>query len=307
MRSIVISAGHGKHVPGAIGYLDEFEEAVRVVEQVTTVLEKINAEVVPFVDVVSKTQTANLHRIVDFHNSHDRDLDVSVHFNDYQTTSRPMGTECLYVTQDVLAQQVAVGIADVSGLQNRGPKKRTDLYFLNKTTKPSILIEVCFVDSRADADLYNSHFEEICRAIARTIVGEDTPSGFHAVGKCATFGGPSDTGMSPSEGLAFITRMEQAPYLFLPFQPPDTSGLGRRLNPFVHYVACRWDYDETPREDLLTQAAVVKAPSTGISLKAFPADWGPNASTGRVADLSPSLMDDLGIKTDDEVEVSFPA
>ena len=43
----------------------------------------------------------------------------------------------------------------------------------------------------------------------------------------------------------------------------------------------------------------------GLTLKAFPADWGPNESTGRVADLSPCLMDDLGIKTDDEVEVTL--
>jgi hypothetical protein len=41
-------------------------------------------------------------------------------------------------------------------------------------------------------------------------------------------------------------------------------------------------------------------------LTAFPADWGPHESTGRVADLSPSLMADLGLLTDDEVEVIYP-
>ena len=39
---------------------------------------------------------------------------------------------------------------------------------------------------------------------------------------------------------------------------------------------------------------------------AFPADWGPNEKTGRIADLSPGLMDALNIDTDDEVEVIFP-
>jgi hypothetical protein len=34
---------------------------------------------------------------------------------------------------------------------------------------------------------------------------------------------------------------------------------------------------------------------------------GPASDTGRIADLSPSLMDDLKIKTDDEVEIIFPA
>jgi N-acetylmuramoyl-L-alanine amidase len=52
------------------------------------------------------------------------------------------------------------------GFINRGAKKRTDLFFLNQTTQPSILIEVCFVDSVADADLYRKVFERICNGIA---------------------------------------------------------------------------------------------------------------------------------------------
>ena len=57
---------------------------------------------------------------------------------------------------------------------------------------------------------------------------------------------------------------------------------------------------------LLEEVALVRALSTGIALTAFPADWGPHEKTGRVADLSPGLMADLGIETDDQVEVVFP-
>jgi hypothetical protein len=56
----------------------------------------------------------------------------------------------------------------------------------------------------------------------------------------------------------------------------------------------------------LKDVALVRATKTGIELKSFPADWGPHQDTGRVADLSPGLMEDLGIQTDDEVEVIFP-
>jgi hypothetical protein len=56
----------------------------------------------------------------------------------------------------------------------------------------------------------------------------------------------------------------------------------------------------------LSERALVRAKRTGIELTAFPADWGPNENTGRIADISPGLMDDLGIGTDDEVEVTFP-
>ena len=52
--------------------------------------------------------------------------------------------------------------------------------------------------------------------------------------------------------------------------------------------------------------ALVRNPVTGVALMAFPADWGPNESTGRVADISPGLLADLGLSTDDEVEVLYP-
>ena len=83
-----------------------------------------------------------------------------------------MGTECLYVTQETLSDHVATAIAGV-GFKNRGPKYRSDLWFLNQTTMPSILIEVCFVDSSADADLYLSDFAAVCEAIANVLGGPE--------------------------------------------------------------------------------------------------------------------------------------
>ena len=125
-------------------------------------------------------------------------------------------------------------------------------------------------------------------------------------GKCSWFGGPDDLGVSPSEPLAFISDVDQAPHLFLSYQPEGTTGLARRLNPETFYVACRWPYDEYPKSVLLEEMALVHAPSTGKSLKVYPADWGPHEDTDRVADLSPGALEFLGIQTDDEVEVIFP-
>ena len=170
-RSLVISSGHGKHVRGASGYIDEVDQARRVVNRVAEIL-RPTAKVMTFHDDTSKTKQDNLHRIVNFHNALTRDLDVSVHFNANKTTPNPVGTECLYVTQKTLAAAVADEISVVSSLKNRGPKKRTDLYFLNKTNKPSILIEVAFVDSKEDVRLYEAEFEAICAAIAATTSGD---------------------------------------------------------------------------------------------------------------------------------------
>jgi N-acetylmuramoyl-L-alanine amidase len=163
---IVISSGHGQYIRGASGYIDEVNEARRVVEQLASDLRAMNISVVTFHDDTSTTQQQNLETIVNFHNLQERDLDVSVHFNAYETTSSPMGTEVLYLTQGDLAEEVAKAIAKAGGLLNRGAKKRSDLYFLNQTDQPSILIETCFVDSSADANLYRTHFKAICKGIA---------------------------------------------------------------------------------------------------------------------------------------------
>jgi len=168
---IAISSGHGKYVRGASGILDEVEEARRVVREVAELLRHRGVEVHEFHDDESDSQDENLKRIVDFHNSKSRDLDVSVHFNAFEQTSNPRGVEVLYLTQSELASKVSLAIADSGSFLNRGGKKRTDLYFLNNTDMPAILLEVCFVDSTADTDLYDSHFQAICDAIAASVSG----------------------------------------------------------------------------------------------------------------------------------------
>ena len=134
---------------------------------------------------------------------------------------------------------------------------------------------------------------------------------FRVEGKMSTFGGPRDTGMSADEGLALFTQADlQNPkysYLFLPTAPPDTTGLGRRLNPDKYYFACRWNYNDTSKELLKRALARVENPSNGRAADARPVDWGPHISTGRVADLSPGLAAALGLQTDDVVRITISA
>jgi hypothetical protein len=302
--NVVISSGHGKYVRGASGILDEVDEARRVVERVAEELRGLGVEATTYHDDISHSQNENLNRIVDFHNAQNRKIDVSVHFNCYIETSSPVGCEVLFLTQASLASKLSATIAAAGGFIDRGGKKRTDLFFLNNTNQPALLIEVCFVDSEEDARLYQQNFEAICKAMAELAIAK-TDALLNISGKVSHFGGPDDMGVAPDEGLAFIYEIDQAPHLFLPYQPTGTTGLARRLNPDIHYVACRWDYTQTPRDLLLKELAQVRT-NTGLALSAYPADWGPHVNTGRIADLSPGLMEDLGIKTDDEVQVIFP-
>jgi hypothetical protein len=172
---IVISSGHSKYCRGMSStWLDEVDEATRVVDRVGELLRATDVSVVTYHDVISDDQQENLNRICTFHNSQGpHDLDVSLHFNANATTNSPMGTEVWYVTQDDLATKVAGAMAKAGGFKNRGKKYTNNLYFLNGTTAPAVLLEVCFGDSSADCSLYYKNFEAICVAIAESLTGVD--------------------------------------------------------------------------------------------------------------------------------------
>jgi N-acetylmuramoyl-L-alanine amidase len=324
MMRVCISSGHGSKIRGASGKscgsygLDEVDEARKLVELVADYLETAGVNVKTYHDDVSTTQDENLNRIVDWHNSQTRDLDISCHMNAYECTSKPMGCEVLYVSQLELARRVSAAIADAGDLIDRGPKQRSDLFFLNNTEAPAILLETCFVDSETDAALYRQNFDLICAAIAEAIADEDIepqpepepPSGalFYARGTCSWFGGPEDDGVAADEGLAFFYEPDECPHLMLSKQPPGTTGMARRLDPAVLYVACRWNYDITPKEMLRDQTRKALVRAKGKAFAAFPADWGPHEEqTGRAADLSRALLEALEVTTDDDVEVIYPA
>jgi len=324
---VCISSGHSTRCRGAVGLIDEVDEATRVANSVYEGLKRYGVDVHVFHDTVSNNQQDNLETIVDWHNSMRSDLDLSIHFNAFEPTAEGRGVEVLYVTQEDLAAAMSYSISNISGLKNRGAKYRDDLYVLNSTNAPCVLAEICFVDSEKDVELYRAWYDLIVDEIVDAVVehigldpgtDEETPPPveiedatlFHAIGRCSHFGGPADLGVSSSEGLAFHFDLnEDNQHLFLPFQPSGTTGLARRLNAkAVHYVACRWNYDVTPKEVLAGDTkALVTSRSSGASAYAFCADWGPHGDTDRVADLSPALMESLGLDTDDEVEVIYPA
>jgi hypothetical protein len=147
--------------------------------------------------------------------------------------------------------------------------------------------------------------------VESTVIVIDHPTGMPGtpitlLGKMSTFGGPDDHGVTPDEGLALFTAADLAanPDIFLAAQPAGTTGLARRLNPEAKYLACRWDYSATPKDFL--RRIKVRVSANGKSEEARPVDWGPNAATGRVADLSPGLAKALGLDTGDVCKVEIP-
>src|SRR5215469_8331567 len=177
---VCLSSGHGKFVARAEDILVEVEEARRVTDGIADSLEDLGVEVEVFHDDTSRDQQTNLETICNAHNEsfggEGHDWDISVHFNMSEggTTDDPIGTEVWHKGENTkaMAKDIASAIARVSGLKDRGPKQTDSLKFLNSTIAKACLLEICFVNSSADASLYERSVDPICRSIAETIAAE---------------------------------------------------------------------------------------------------------------------------------------
>ena len=181
-KDYAISSGHALKVRGASGFIDEVDEARKVVAQVVKLLKAKGCKVTEIHDNVSTTKAQNITNgrssyLIKSHNSVGREIDISVHFNASAKTNDPRGTEVFYYSDDMksVASELSSAMAKAGGFKNRGAKKSTVLSFLKCTDKPALLLEVCFVDSKADADLYKKNFNAICEAIAKTLSGKNAP------------------------------------------------------------------------------------------------------------------------------------
>lgn len=97
------------------------------------------------------------------------DILISLHGNAYN--SKAHGTEVFYTSpggaalgSPILDNLVALG------WRNRGLKKTSNLWLLNNTTMPAILIEICFVDNPSDMEIFDPN--KVAEAIAEGITGK---------------------------------------------------------------------------------------------------------------------------------------
>lgn len=170
-NQINISSGHSINCQGASDIINEVREARKLVDRIYEMCKSIGVEVYKYHDTASSS-SQNLANIVNWHNQFKDGVDVSIHFNAYKHTTNPMGVEVCYYSQKEIANNVSKSISEATGLKNRGGKERKNLYFLKHTSKPSILIEVCFCDSQADVDIYKTNFDKIASSIIKAITGK---------------------------------------------------------------------------------------------------------------------------------------
>lgn len=179
ITAITIHAGHnksGKVACGASDYLDESHEARVIMRKVRRRL-RLNGIKVYNCTVNDGTSRSDvLNKIVTKCNARTRDIDVSIHFNacshsksDGKTKGIEVWVKTTTGVRGTLAASICKGIADL-GFTNRGVKTTNNLYFLNHTVQPALLIEVCFVDDEDDAKLYKKKRRKVAKAIATAIM-----------------------------------------------------------------------------------------------------------------------------------------
>lgn len=116
-------------------------------------------------------------------NSHDVDLDISIHHNacvqDYNGDGKTTGTLCYYHQGSISykwADRICYEISRL-GYRNMKPQPRGDLYYLNHTKAPAVLVECCFVDDKDDMNLWSAYNMAwaIAAAIDANIIPDKEP------------------------------------------------------------------------------------------------------------------------------------
>ena len=184
IKKVTVHAGHnpsGKIACGASDLLDESTEARWITRKVIKLLKKNGVKAVNCTVNDGTSQGDVLRKICAKCNAvADTDLHISIHFNsgrnDKKGDGRTGGTEVL-LTRDVddkgdIAKRVCNQMAKL-GFTNRGVKTRTDLYFLNHTKAPALLVEVCFVDDKDDYMLYKADRMDVARAVAQAVINHN--------------------------------------------------------------------------------------------------------------------------------------
>jgi N-acetylmuramoyl-L-alanine amidase len=143
---ICVDAGHGGTDPGAVGPtgLEEAGVALDLCNLVANQLDDLDIDIMltreadVFVELEERCNIAN---------DWEADYFVSIHLN--SNGSSAVGIETLYKSDDGkdLATIIQKALINATGDTDRGIKYRDDLYVLNSTDMPAVLVEVGFISN----------------------------------------------------------------------------------------------------------------------------------------------------------------
>ncbi|MFI3237221.1 MAG: N-acetylmuramoyl-L-alanine amidase [Lachnospiraceae bacterium] len=166
---IGINCGHTKEGigSGAVGLLSESYETRNIGYKVMEYLKQQGHQITDCTIDQATSTGAYLARSVAMANSTDLDWFISIHLNAGGGQGVEVYTYAGRQYQD--AVEVCRNLEEL-GFRNRGVKSGSGFYVIRKTNTKAMLIEVCFVDTQSDADLYRKlGIDSIAQAIANAI------------------------------------------------------------------------------------------------------------------------------------------
>ena len=166
---VAVDMGHCPKGTGANGYLNELVEDRKIGAAIIKELKARGHKVIDVTpaDSAGEWLTGRANRA----NAAGADFFVSIHLNAGGGT----GTEVLTTSTSsakTIAARTSATLAKALGLRDRGRKNRDNVTVIKATKMPSMLVEVCFVDTKQDAEAYKKlGAEGVALAIANGIDG----------------------------------------------------------------------------------------------------------------------------------------
>lgn len=178
MKEIILAIDIGHNVPydtGAVGIRKEDDLNRLVGNALISKLRERGIKVVNCTPSTARSLNDSLYQRVITANNSGATLFLSIHHN---ACPGGYGAEVLCIKnnyQGGLSTKVGEAILNELsslGLRNRGVKDRRDLYVINNTSMPALIVECAFVDSSSDMKNYNPEkiaaaiYKGICTALA---------------------------------------------------------------------------------------------------------------------------------------------
>ena len=167
LKCIGIDIGHNLRCDvGAVGIRREDELNLLVGRALISKFKGVGIKVIECLPSLASSHRDSLSKRCRAANYGKVDVFISIHHN---ACPGGYGSECLCIKggqQNALSERLSKVILEEVcrlGFRNRGVKDRRDLYVINNTTMPAIIVECAFVDSARDMKGYDS--EKVAEAI----------------------------------------------------------------------------------------------------------------------------------------------
>lgn len=169
--SIMLDAGHGGRDPGAVyNGRQEKDDTLRLVMAIGEILQNngIDVEYTRTTDVYETPYQKALEA-----NEAEVDFFISIHRNSFPQDNIVSGVESLVFNKQGIKYEMAQNInsqLETVGFVNLGVQARPNLVVLRRTKMPAVLVEVGFINSDVDNQLFDQNFGDIAQAIAAGIL-----------------------------------------------------------------------------------------------------------------------------------------